>query len=176
MNYYVAPSFEGKEFLSEPYEKNGKMYVKIMGATAPREIRVYDKPQASWSKTKKANGTEKRVERYNDKFLVFNYPGQEYAYLVGMKEKDGVLGFWHYRKLPGIIGNTKENITLSPLWGYFGSADREPIWDLDPEFIKEEDVRIEDGYKRLVDDAWWKKEINRLYNLYDGTGGPYNER
>lgn len=176
MNYYVAPSFEGKEFLSEPYEKNGKLYVKIMGATAPREIRVYEKPQASWNKTKKANGTEKRVERYNDRYLAFNYPGQEYGYLVGMRERDGVLGFWHYRKLPGIIANTKDNIMLSPLWGYHGTADREPIWELDPEFIKEEDVKIEGGYKRLVDDAWWKKEVNRLYRLYDGVEGPYNER
>ncbi len=175
MKYYVAPSFEGKTFLCEPYTRDGKMYVKIHKADGgEREIRCYDKPQASWTKTKKAQGTEKRVERMNDKFLVFNYPGMEYAYLVGMHEKDGVLGFWHYRKKPGIV-NTKANISLNPLWGYYGSVEREPIWELDPEFVREEDVRIENGYRRLIDDNWWKEEVNRLYNLYDGVEGPYKK-
>ena len=174
MDYYFAPSFEGKKFLCDPYDKGGKLYVRIANSSGgEREIRVYDKPQASWSKTKKANGTEKRVERYNDKYLVFNYPGMEYAYLVGMKEKDGVLGFWHYRKKPGIIYDIHSNITLSPLWGYHGSVDREPLWEYDPEFIREEDVRIEGGYRRLIDDKWWKEEVNRLYRLYDGVEGPY---
>ena len=174
MDYYVAPSFEGKEFICEPYEKNGKMYVKIMGATAPREIRVYERPQASWSKTKKANGTEKRVERYNDKFLYFNYSPEESAELVGMRRNaDGILGFWSYRKKPEGAVDIHSNISLSPLWGYYGSIEKEPLYEYDPIFIREEDIRIEGGYKRLIDDAWWKKEINRLYNIYDGTRGPY---
>jgi len=170
MDYYVAPSFEGKDFMCEPYEKNGKMYVKIKNASGgEREIRCYDKPQASWAKTKKASGTEKRVERLNDKFLVFNYPGQEYAYLVGMKEYNGELGFWHYRKKPDTILYSREyNIMLNPLWGYYGTADREPIASLDPEFVREEDVRIEGGYKRLVDDAWWKAENKRLQTIGEG--------
>lgn len=169
MTYYVAPSFEGKEFLCEPYEKAGKMYVKIMGATAPREIRVYDKPQASWGKTKKANGTEKRVERYNDRFLAFNYPDNQYAYLVGMKEYNGTLGIWLYRNKPNKIYYGKEhNIMLNPLWGYFGFVDREPIAELDPIFVSEEEVRIENGYKRLIDDAWWKEEVKRLQTLSEG--------
>ena len=172
--YYVAPSFEGKDFLCAPYEKDGKMYVKIKNASGgEREIRVYDKPQAAWAKTKKANGTDKRVERYNDKFLAFNYPGQEYGYLVGMKEHDGQLGIWSYRKPPGVIKDIHSNIMLSPLWGYFGTCDKEPLWEYDPVFVPESEVKIEGGYKRLIDDAWWKKEVNRLYNLYDGVGGPY---
>ena len=60
MNYCVAPSFEGKPFLCDPYERDGKMYVKIKNASGgEREIRIYDKPQAAWSKTKKANEAEK---------------------------------------------------------------------------------------------------------------------
>ena len=175
MNYYVDPSFEGKAFLCEPYTRDGKLYVKIRKSDGgEREIRIYEKPQASWGKTKAAKSTEKRVERYDDKFLVFNYPDASYAYLVGMHEKDGVLGFWHYRKKPERIIHSSENITLNPLWGYYGSVEKEPVWELDPEFVKEEDVRIEGGYRRLVDDKWWKEEINRLYMLHDNLPGPYS--
>ena len=175
MKYYVAPSFEGKDFLCDPYEKDGKMFVKIAKADgSPREIRVYDKPQASWGKSKKAQGNEPRVERYNDKFLAFNIPGREYAYIVGMEDRgDGTLGFWHYRKKPDIV-KTSDNIVLSVLFGYICRGDKEPIWELDPEFITEEEVRVENGYRRLIDDKWLKEEYNRLWQLYDGLPGPYN--
>ena len=87
--WYVSPSFQGKEWLCDPYEKDGKMYVKIQGAKAPREIRVYDEWQNSWPAALKP-----RVERKYDRFLAFNYPDGHYAYIVGMENVNDKCGFF----------------------------------------------------------------------------------
>lgn len=158
--WYVAPSFKDKEWLCEPYEKDGKMYVKVMGAKAPREIRVYDEWQNSWPAALKP-----KVERKNDCFLVFNYPDGRYGYIVGMREVDGRQGFWKYTKLPTKPYGWYKNLVLSPLFGYIGTLDKPPIKELEPNFVDISEVQIENGFKRLVDDEWYQSELKRLEEL-----------
>lgn len=155
--WYVAPSFRGKEFLCEPYEKDGKMYVKIQGAKAPREIRVYDEWQSSWPAELRP-----RVERKFDRFLAFNYPDGCYAYIVGIEEVEGQEGFWKYKKIPKKGYNWNDNIVLSPLFGYIGRLGRPPITELEPEFVDARTVRVENGFKRLITDEWYQNELKRL--------------
>lgn len=155
--WYVAPSFRGKDFLCEPYEKDGKMYVKVMGAKAPREIRVYDEWQSSWPAELRPH-----VERKFDRFLVFNYPDGRYAYIVGIEEVEGQEGFWKYKKIPAKSYSWNDNIVLSPLFGYVGRLGRPPIMELEPEFVDACTVRVENGFKRLVTDEWYQNELKRL--------------
>ena len=155
--WYVAPSFRDKEFLCEPYEKDGKMYVKIQGAKAPREIRVYDEWQSSWPAELRP-----RVERKFDRFLAFNYPDGRYGYIVGIEEVDGHEGFWRYKKIPAKNYSWKDNLVLSPLFGYIGRLGRPPIIELEPEFVDARTVRVENGFKRLITDEWYQNELKRL--------------
>ena len=159
--WYVAPSFRGKEFLCEPYEKDGKMYVKVMGAKAPREIRVYDEWQNSWPAALKP-----RVERKHDRFLAFNYPDGRYAYIVGIDEVDGRKGFWKYNKLPKKRYTWHENIVLSPLFGYIGRLGCPVIEELEPEFVDIKDVECENGFLRLITDEWYQAELKRLEKMW----------
>ena len=159
--WFVAPSFKGKEWLCEPYEKDGKFYVKIQGAKAPREIRVYDEWQNSWPAALKP-----RVERKADRFLAFNYPDGRYAYVVGI-ESDGTReGFWHYKKLPEKHYTWHDNIVLSPLFGYIGRLGCPVIDELEPEFVSIEDVRCENGFLRLITDEWYQNELKRLEKIW----------
>ena len=159
--WFVAPSFKGKEWLCEPYEKDGKTYVKVMGAKAPREIRVYDEWQSSWP-----DSMRPRVERKADRFLAFNYPDGRYAYVVGI-ESDGTReGFWKYNKLPEKHYSWHSNLTLSPLFGYTGRLGRPVIEELEPEFVSIEDVRCENGFKRLVSEEWYQAELKRLEKMW----------
>lgn len=159
--WYVAPSFRGKEFLCEPYEKDGKMYVKVMGAKAPREIRVYDEWQNSWPVALKP-----RVERKPDRFLAFNYPDGRYAYVIGIRSVDGREGFWKYKNLPEKNYHWTENVVLSPIFGYIGSLDKPPIDELEPEFVDARDVVVENGFRRLITDEWYQQELKRLEKMY----------
>lgn len=53
MEYYVAKSYETWLRLCEPYEVNGKMYVKVRTPRgAEKVVRAYDKPQNSNTKNK----------------------------------------------------------------------------------------------------------------------------
>lgn len=158
--WYVAPSFQGKEFLCEPYEKDGKMYVKVMGAKAPREIRVYDEWQNSWPAALKP-----KVERKADSFLAFNYPDGRYGYIIGIETVNDREGFWRYKKLPEKNYPWKFNIVLSPLFGYIGRLSMPPIEELEPEFVDINDVRVENGFKRLVSEEWYQNELKRLAGL-----------
>jgi hypothetical protein len=158
--WYVAPSFKDKEWLCEPYEKEGKMYVKVMGAKTPREIRVYDEWQNSWPAALKP-----KVERKNDCFLAFNYPDGRYGYVVGMREVDGRQGFWRYTKLPTKPYGWYKNLVLSPLFGYIGTLDKPPIKELEPIFVDISEVQIENGFKRLINDEWYQSELKRLEEL-----------
>lgn len=158
--WYVSPSFQGKEWLCEPYEKDGKMYVKIQGAKAPREIRVYDEWQNSWPAALKP-----RVERKYDRFLAFNYPDGHYAYIVGMENVNDKCGFFQYQKLPEKLYKWCDNIALSPLFGYIGRLGRPVISELEPKFVSIEEVQCENGFLRLVTDEWYQNELKRLENL-----------
>ena len=159
--WYVAPSFRGKEFLCEPYEKDGKMYVKVMGAKAPREIRVYDEWQNSWPAALKP-----RVERKADSFLAFNYPDGRYAYVVGIRSADGREGFWKYQKVPEKNYSWAQNLVLSPIFGYIGSLEKPPIDELEPQFVDVAEVRIDGGFKRLITDEWYQNEMKRLKEIW----------
>jgi len=159
--WYVAPSFRDKEFLCEPYEKDGKMYVKVMGAKAPREIRVYDEWQNSWPVALKP-----RVERKADSFLAFNYPDGRYAYIVGVETEGGRTGFWKYQNLPEKSYRWSDNIVLSPLFGYIGRLGRPVIQELNPVFVDISEVRVENGFKRLVTDEWYQQELKRLEDFW----------
>lgn len=158
--WYVAPSFRDKEFLCEPYEKDGKMYVKIQGAKAPREIRVYDEWQSSWP-----DSLRPRVERKADKFLAFNYPDGRYAYVIGINEVDGRKGFWKYKKIPQKSYAWNHNLVLSPLFGYIGRLSEAPIEELEPEFVDISTVVVDNGFKRLVTDEWYQSELKRLEQM-----------
>ena len=155
--WFVSPSFKDKPWLCEPYEKDGKMYVKIQGAKAPREIRVYDEWQSSWPAELRP-----RVERKFDRFLAFNYPDGRYAYIVGIEEVEGQEGFWKYKKIPEKGYSWNDNIVLSPLFGYVGCLGRPPIMELEPEFVDARTVRVENGFKRLITDEWYQNELKRL--------------
>ena len=159
--WFVAPSFKDKKWLCEPYEKDGKTYVKIMGAKAPREIRVYDEWQSSWP-----DSLRPRVERKADRFLAFNYPDGRYAYVVGIDAVDGMQGFFQYQKLPEKSYKWCDNIVLSPLFGYIGRLGRPVISELDPKFVGIEEVQCEGGFKRLVSDEWYQAELKRLERMF----------
>ena len=158
--WYVAPSFRDKEFLCEPYEKDGKMYVKIMGAKAPREIRVYDEWQTSWP-----DSLRPRVERKADRFLAFNYPDGRYGYIIGIEEVDGRTGFWKYKKIPQKSYAWNRNLVLSPLFGYIGRLSEAPIDELEPEFVDVSTVVVDNGFKRLITDEWYQSELKRLEQM-----------
>ena len=158
--WFVSPSFRDKEWLCEPYERDGKFYVKVMGAKTPREIRVYEEWQSQWPAALKP-----RVERYADRYLAFNYPEGRYAYVVGIDEIDGRRGFWKYQKLPERHYNLKENIFLSPLFGYIGLLSLPPAEELEPVYVDISEVEIEGGFKRLITDEWYKDELNRYRRL-----------
>ena len=139
--WFVAPSFRGKEWLCDPYEKDGKMYVKVMGAKAPREVRVYDEWQSSWPAALKP-----RVERKADRFLAFNYPEGRYAFVV-------------------------ENVILSPIFGYMGVLDQPAAQELEPEFVDARDVVVENGFKRLITDEWYQAEVKRFSKILSAYYG-----
>ena len=159
--WFVAPSFKGKDWLCDPYEKDGKMYVKIQGAKAPREIRVYDEWQSSWP-----DNLRPRVERKADRFLAFNYPDGRYAYVVGIDEVDGRKGFWKYKKLPEKRYTWHDNVVLSPIFGYIGRLGRPVIEELEPEFVDIKDVECENGFLRLITDEWYQMELKRLEKMW----------
>lgn len=158
--WFVSPSFKDKEWLCEPYEKDGKMYVKIQGAKTPREIRVYDEWQSSWPAALKP-----RVERNADSFLVFNYPEDHYAQIVGIESFNGSQGFWKYKKIPAKRYSWNSNLILSPIFGYIGRLGRPVIEELEPEFVSIEDVKVENGFKRLISDEWYRNELKRLESI-----------
>lgn len=158
--WFVSPSFRDKEWLCEPYERDGKFYVKVMGAKTPREIRVYEEWQSQWPAALKP-----RVERYADKCLAFNYPEGRYAYVVGIDEINGRRGFWKYQKLPERHYNWQENIILSPLFGYIGLLSLPAAEELEPVYMDISEVEIEGGFKRLITDEWYKDELNRYRRL-----------
>lgn len=158
--WYVAPSFRDKEFLCEPYEKDGKMYVKVMGAKAPREIRVYDEWQTSWPAELKP-----RVEHKANSFLAFNYPDGRYGFVVGIRSIEGREGFWRYNILPTKQYGWQDNIALSPLFGWIGRLDKPPIKALNPEFVDIKEVRVDNGFRRLVTDDWYQNELKRLEGM-----------
>lgn len=160
--WFVSPSFQGKEFLCNPYEKDGKMYVKVMGAKAPREVRVYDEWQSTWPAALKP-----RVERNTDSFLAFNYSEGYYTSIVGIENNNGREGFWRYKKIPTKKYSWNDNLILSPLFGYIGRLGRPVIQELEPEFVSIEKVRIENGFRRLITDEWWKGELERLSKTYN---------
>ena len=162
--WFVAPSFKDKEWLCEPYEKDGKMYVKVMGAKAPREVRVYDEWQNSWPAALKP-----RVERKADRFLAFNYPDGRYAYVVGMETEGDRTGFWKYQNIPEKSYHWSDNIVLSPLFGYVGRLGRPVIKELNPVFVDISEVQVENGFKRLITDEWYNNELKRLEKMY-GAG------
>ena len=159
--WYVAPSFKDKEWLCEPYEKDGKMYVKIQGAKAPREVRVYDEWQSSWPAALRP-----RVERKNDRFLAFNYPDGRYGFIVGMETVDNRTGFFQYQKLPEKSYSWADNLVLSPLFGYIGRLGRPVIKELEPKFIDIKEVQVENGFKRLITDEWYANELKRLEKMF----------
>lgn len=167
MDYLLAPSFRDKKVLCEPYEKNGKMYVKIQGASGPREVRAYDKPQAAWQKKQ---DTAMYVEFQEDCVLLHNYPVDRYSDVIGIREdENGNRGVWFYRELPEAHSySTKENIILSPVLGYHGSILEPPVERFNPTFVSEKEICMGDNkFRRLVTATWWKKEIERLHRIYN---------
>lgn len=159
--WYVAPSFKGKKFLKDPYLKNGKYYTQIEGANGkPREIRVYEEWQNAWPESQKP-----WVERLPDRFLAHNYPAGRYADIIGIRTVDGRTGFWKYTKLPDKIYDWQDNVVLSPLFGYVGWLHREPVWELKPEFIDIKDVEVPEGFRRLITDDWYSKELERYHEM-----------
>lgn len=164
--WFVAPSFRGKEWLCDPYEKDGKMYVKVMGAKAPREVRVYDEWQSSWPAALKP-----RVERKADRFLAFNYPEGRYAFVIGIRSTDGREGFWKYKKLPERVYHWQENVILSPIFGYMGVLDQPAAQELEPEFVDARDVIIENGFRRLITDEWYQAEVKRFSKILSAYYG-----
>lgn len=64
MKYYTAPTYESYEKLSEPFQKNGKLYVTVrLKSGKAKDVRAYTQPQEkpssiiSWS-SKKTLGFE----------------------------------------------------------------------------------------------------------------------
>ena len=158
--WLVAPSFRGKEFLCEPYERDGKYYVKVMGAKAPREIRVYEEHQASWPESLRP-----RVDRNADTYIAHNYPEGRYAFVVGIRAVDGREGFWKYKKLPERVYRWQENVILSPIFGYMGMLDQPAAQELEPEFVDVRTVQVENGFKRLITDKWYQDEVKRFSKI-----------
>ena len=52
----VAPSFQNFEFLSEPYEVSGKMYIRV------RNPKTGTERQVRWYDEKKTSGVQKSTE------------------------------------------------------------------------------------------------------------------
>jgi len=165
MNYYLAPSFRDKKVLCEPYEKDGKLYVKIQGKTKPREVRAYTTPLASWQKNKE---TAIYVEWFEDYVVPHNYTNEHYSEVIGIRtDKEGRRGVWFYRRLPNAFEYKRgDNIMLSPVLGYHGSIEEEPIEKFDPIFVSEDEIIFEKGFKRLVTATWWEEEVARIHRIY----------
>lgn len=156
--WFVSPTYQPYYNGEKPYQKNGRSYVTINYKGKDKEVRCYDAWQASWSKDKMP-----RVERRDDMFLVYGYPDGAFARIAGiMTDTDGRRGIWKYSKNPPnpFKYNWKDNIMWSPLWGWFGTVDKEPVYECEPFFISENDLKVEGGWKRLTSSRNCSEEMD----------------
>lgn len=158
---FVAPSYKDYPRIGEPFEQDGKIYIKILKNGKEKTVRGYQEWQNSWPAALKP-----RVERRADSFLAFNYPDGRYGYIVGIRSVDGREGFWKYNKVPEKNYSWAQNLVLSPLFGYIGSLEKPPIDELEPQFVSADEVRIDGGFKRLVSDEWYQNELRRLQKIW----------
>ena len=93
MEYYVAKSYETWPRLCDPYEVNGKMYVKLRSPSGKEKVaRAYDKPQVSSVKNKnsevtiiKAAKSRRDVLGFGEAGFIWLFKGETYPVLDWFK-------------------------------------------------------------------------------------------
>lgn len=172
----VAKSFQNMKILCEPYEKNGKMYVRVLNKKTQkeREVRFYTEKEyiklygpLPEDKKEEKNSSTKTVGAYRS--TAKDHVGDPY-----WKPQKDVLGF-----INGYItifkGNTYAHkdylksigCMYKKLWGWCLSSDKElpedfPV-DLTPVKLYWDKVGNEEG--NLYTDADVKEEVDKL--IYD---------
>ena len=140
--FYVSPSYRGLPVVRGPYTKGDKDYVVVLKGGKEKEIRAYADWQSSWSEKDRPRVERDVIVNGRKCYRAVNYNGR-YGAVVGIRECNGRLGFWKYKKDPKFLPPSSANVVKTILWGWIGTADKPPIEELDPYWVDEEEVKVD---------------------------------